>query len=193
MEDYERRCMEREQFYRNHRLISADDPNALSLLRQKLDYLEAEREDMKRLNAIYRKSGWEGLKSLGNKALAQLKRSTAITPYAYERCVFSAWELSNTYGQLKQVKERIAELESRDQLPPAEPIKIEGCEMVEDKEDNRIHLLFDTKPSEAIRQVLKSNGFKWSPNRSAWIRRLNNEGRYKSKVVLEAMQNLRHA
>ena len=42
-----------------------------------------------------------------------------------------------------------------------------------DKEDNRLRLYFDEKPSEEQRSKLKCNGFKWAPSVGAWQRQLN--------------------
>ncbi len=43
------------------------------------------------------------------------------------------------------------------------------------------------KPSAEPRQALKSNGFKWSPTRGAWVRMLNNRGRYCAYSALVAI------
>ena len=51
----------------------------------------------------------------------------------------------------------------------------------------RIRLIFNDKPDEATRNVLKINGFKWSPIAGAWQRQLNNNGRYATRKVLEEL------
>jgi len=52
----------------------------------------------------------------------------------------------------------------------------------------RIQLTFPGKPDPAVRDVLKSNGFRWAPSAGAWQRHLNNAGRYAAKRVLSALQ-----
>ena len=47
-----------------------------------------------------------------------------------------------------------------------------------DKEDNRLRLYFDEKPSEEQRSKLKCNGFKWAPSVGAWQRQLNDNAIY---------------
>ena len=46
---------------------------------------------------------------------------------------------------------------------------------------------FTGKPDEQVRNVLKRNGFKWSPNRGAWVRQLNNAGIYAGEIVRKAL------
>lgn len=47
-----------------------------------------------------------------------------------------------------------------------------NTQIVHNKEDNRLQLLFDGKPEPAIIERLKSRGFKWSPRNKAWQRQL---------------------
>ena len=39
-------------------------------------------------------------------------------------------------------------------------------------EENRLQLVFDGKPDENVRNILKSNGFRWSGRFKAWQRQL---------------------
>lgn len=43
---------------------------------------------------------------------------------------------------------------------------------VKNVEQNRLQLIFDGKPEDAIRAILKKNGYKWSPRNMAWQRQL---------------------
>lgn len=49
--------------------------------------------------------------------------------------------------------------------------------------------VFDGKPDDATRALLKANGFKWSPSRQGkpWVRHWNNAGLYHAKVVRQAL------
>ena len=67
---------------------------------------------------------------------------------------------------------------------------IEGLKVVENTEAMRIQLIFDDKPSADVREVLKSNGFRWSPRYSAWQRHLNSNGKYAAKKVLEILKDI---
>ena len=189
MSTYEEREQERLAFYFQNPSISSDDADALTKLRQKCAYLEQEKEDMKRLNAAYRKGKWEGLAELSEVTVASFKRKIALFPWQYENCLFAGWELSNLGAQIRQTKRRIIALEDRQSYVPPLPVSRAGCCMIEDVEDNRIHLQFDSKPDASIRNILKQHGFRWSPNRSAWVRMLNNQGRYAAKEAITAIEN----
>ncbi len=69
--------------------------------------------------------------------------------------------------------------------PAADTITINGetAQVVRNKEDMRLQLLFDGKPSEETRTALKSNGFRWSPSKAAWQRLLNGNAEYALKCL----------
>lgn len=66
--------------------------------------------------------------------------------------------------------------------------EIDGLRVVENVEQMRIQLLFDGKPCEETRTLLKSYGFKWSPKNMAWQRVLNNNGKYAAGKVIEKLK-----
>ncbi len=47
-----------------------------------------------------------------------------------------------------------------------------GFKVERDVEDTRMNLFFNYVPESGVRELLKKNEFKWSPNRSAWTRQL---------------------
>lgn len=81
MSTYETRKQAQKTFYALNQNISSDDPDALMKLRQKREFLEEKRQDMKRLNAAYRKGGWAAVPELSDKAVALLKRDMDRAPY----------------------------------------------------------------------------------------------------------------
>lgn len=46
-----------------------------------------------------------------------------------------------------------------------------------------MQLIFDEKPSAEQREVLKQNGFHWSPTEQAWQRLLNNNAIYAASRI----------
>ena len=88
---------------------------------------------------------------------------------------------------MRRVKQRIAELEQRAQEPERDDIAGDGWTVKEDKDDNRIHFVFDDKPDADTRKLLKSNGFKWSPTRTAWVRQINNAARYAAQSIAKQL------
>jgi uncharacterized protein YllA (UPF0747 family) len=62
-----------------------------------------------------------------------------------------------------------------------------GFKVVRDVEDTRMNLFFDDIPDENIRNLLKSNGFKWSPNLKAWTRQLTQNAEYSLNRLLNQL------
>ena len=60
-------------------------------------------------------------------------------------------------------------------------------EVVENKEIMRVQLLFDGKPDESTRQLLKRKGFNWSPREKAWQRQLTENGIRAVKDILRVL------
>lgn len=146
---------------------------------------------MKAYNAYYRKNktlkGFEGLSDEDAERLdKQIEKSWYQQPFA-------PYELSNNNGKIKQTKERITELTRLKEAAetPAEDKypQVEGVQVVENAEAMRIQLIFDGKPDEETRSLLKSNGFRWSPSFGAWQRQLTGNGIYATKSVLNMLKN----
>ena len=51
----------------------------------------------------------------------------------------------------------------------------------------RVQLVFDGKPDNETRDLLKKNGFKWAPSQGAWQRQLNNAGKYAAHTVMNVL------
>lgn len=147
-----------------HRPIKAGDASAADKLRAKVEELSTLQEQMKRNNAEARKRG-------------------EAAPYA-------AWALSNNLRNLKRYADRLAALEKAKVAPTAQADHIEGEDfrVVRNTEIMRLQFLFDGKPDERIRAVLKSNGFKWAPSQMAWQRQLTANAERAARTVAEAIQ-----
>ena len=64
----------------------------------------------------------------------------------------------------------------------------EGYTYREDPESMRIQFIFDGKPSDDIRNILKQNGFRWAPSQSAWQRQLTRNGQWSADIVKKALK-----
>ena len=62
-----------------------------------------------------------------------------------------------------------------------------AIEVVENKETMRLQLLFDRKPEEDARNILKAYGFRWAPKHKAWQRFLTNKAKNAANVVLQLL------
>lgn len=71
------------------------------------------------------------------------------------------------------VRERKAAAAEAEQNGQTVTINGEEAEVKRDREDMRLRLIFDGKPEDRTREILKGNGFKWAPSAGAWQRLLN--------------------
>ena len=85
---------------------------------------------------------------------------------------------------IKRVQARIAKIEAAKAAAPVEDER-DGYTYKEDQESMRVQLIFPGKPDDETRDVLKHNGFHWSPRNGAWQRQLNDAGKYAAHRVME--------
>jgi len=172
--------------------IMSDDKNAVAKLTAKLEKLEKHQALMRAANAAVRmkdvEKGDAKLTELGYTAeeINQLR-----TPDFCGRLGYPDYEMKNNNANIRRIKERIAALEKEAQRAAenvdAEPVKGDGYELIENAEIGRIQFVFDGKPDEYTRALLKSNGFRWSPSQGAWQRMLNDNGRYAAQRIIEKL------
>jgi len=169
--------------YRKDGPIKGNDPEAVTKLKEKLAKEESEKEEMKKINALFKKNGKltrEDFKSqeLFDRAKNNLRTWTGV----YDK-PFPPYELSNANGRIKNIKTRVESLSSKKEQGNKE-YSINGVKVVEDVTDNRIRLFFDGIPPVEQRNTLKSNGFRWSTYNSAWQRQLTPNAIYTTKNIL---------
>lgn len=170
--------------------ISSDDPNAIEKLKSKLEKLQQAQELMKKANKLIKKfpehnARLEGLIELG---FSKEKAIDVLNP-KYGSIGFASYSLQNNNAEINRLKKRIAELKTLENRTSNE-VENDLYKYTECKIENRCMFIFDGKPTEEIRQILKSNGFKWSPSRGAWVRQLNAKGIYASKRVISLIDQL---
>lgn len=165
--------------------ISSDDPEAVQKLKEKLAKLTRNQEQMKATNKAHKAylknpaslEAWSGPES-EKQFIRTYKPTYSWTPHPY-----APYQLTNNNGNIRNVKKRIADLEKAQDEPGREPIKGNGFEIVEDKEENRVKFIFDKRPERETCQIMRSNGWKWNRRLTAWTRHLNNAGRYSADNV----------
>ncbi|GBQ45095.1 DUF3560 domain-containing protein [Komagataeibacter europaeus] len=159
--------------------VSSDDPDAVQKLKTQLEEAEAKAEKMKAANKAVRKGDRAALAALGfsEKAIDAL-----MQPDFAGRLGFPAYALSNNRANITRIRKRIAELEAAADRQDVEE-EGNGYTYREDTDENRVMFLFDGKPNDETRNILKRHAFKWSPSRGAWVRHLNNAGIYSARCV----------
>lgn len=169
--------------------VDLADPHAREMLTDQLQKLQAQLDRNKALNAYYRKhKSFVGFPGLTAEAAAKLTADFADT---CQRCPWVKhpipdYELTSLRGKIKRVQARLDELDKRTEQAeqPAESTKFSGGEIVRNLEADRLQILFDEKPDEETRAVLKQNGFRWSPRYSAWQRQLTQNAEIAARRAL---------
>ena len=173
--------------------VMSDDPAALDKLRAKLKKLEDLQAKMKAVNAYYRKhKTLEGCPDLTTGEIqaisAEMKNSWRSNPAPFE-----AYELTNNNATIKRTRERVAALEAEAARAAAggtEDYEGKGYTLRENTDICRIQFIFDGKPDDDVRSLLKSHGFKWSPREGAWQRLLNDNARSAAACIAQAIDNM---
>lgn len=130
------------------KIIKSDDANAIEKLKEKLAKAQEEHQAYKDYNAKARKEGKEQL-----------------APYV----------LQNSNGRIKGIKDRIAHLEriaeqAANTTIEEQATEINGIQIIDNLEAQRLQIIFPDKPDKATRDILKKNGFRWAPSNNAWQR-----------------------
>lgn len=169
--------------------ISSDDPKAVQRLKKKLGQLEELRTEYKALNTAYRrvKGDWSKIQDVPGWTPKQLSEARTSQERFNDKQPVPGYRLSNLGAQIRDVKKRIENLAKEAATPAMAPIEGAGWSIREDTDDNRIWVEFDKKPPRSVTQNMRAQGFKWSPTRSAWIRQLNNAGRYAAQQVASTL------
>jgi len=164
--------------------VSGDDPDAVDKLREQLPAMRERRDMMVKANKLVRKKDMAGLLAMGFTEVAVAR---LFVPDFAGRLGFPAYELTNLGANIRRIEQRIAHLEKQAAVTEAEPYverMVGDVKVVEDRESNRLRLVFPGKPDAAMRTKLKSRGFRWAPSEGAWQMHLSNAARWAAQWVL---------
>lgn len=173
-------------------IIKSSDSDAIDQLKAKLEVAEKLQAEMKAANAYYRKhKTMKGYKDFTDEKANKFDK---IINGSFYNVPYPPYELTNNNAKIKNTKNRIAEIErlkaqvqQADQQPNNE-YENELFEVVENTELMRLQLIFDGKPDEATRTVLKKNGFRWSPKNNCWQRQLTDNAKYSLKRIIKELK-----
>lgn len=157
--------------------ISSDDPDAVAKLRAQLEDGEQLAKRMKAVNAAHKRF-LKNPASLDKSDLSETDKALVRNfkpAYTFEPHPFPPYKLSNHSANLRRIRQRIEDLERQAATAeqPARETALPGLYTVtENFAENRLQLRFAGKPAEAVRHVLKRNGFRWAPSAGVWQRML---------------------
>lgn len=115
-------------------------------------------------------------------SMAPLGFSTAIATNLLEpdfagRVGFPDYSLTNNNAEIRRLRDRVEMLQQKVNKIGSDvqtSFDFERFTVELNFEADRLQIIFNGKPDEATRSILKSNGYKWSPNAGAWQRKLTN-------------------
>ena len=84
---------------------------------------------------------------------------------------------------IPKAQAKTAEVEPESDTAETVTINGETAKIIRNKDEMRLQLVFDGKPAEKTREILKSNGFRWAPSQTAWQRLLNDNAEYALKRI----------
>lgn len=172
----------------NH-AISSDNPEALDLLRQKLQILLDKQEKYKAVNKIVKSKKLSDLQKVEQIMAMNVLEEVAkkfIKPDDYGRFGIPAYVLSNNNGNISNIRKRIESLEKLGRVE-FERIQFGNITLEIDPSDNRVKIFFPGKPADEIRAKLKSHGFHWSNFVGAWMRFLNPYAIHLAKEIIQSV------
>lgn len=154
------------------RPIMAGDANAIERLEAEIRKAEAVQEQMKAANAAirkYMKAGRERqLAALVEAGFSDSQAERLMTKDCFGRVGFASYELTNNNANIRRMKERLEQITRAKATPDSRMEGANGVVVEDCPADNRVRVLFPSKPSEEIRTRLKQNGFRWAPSMGVW-------------------------
>ena len=172
-------------------VIKSGDADALEQLQKKVEKAEALQNEMKAVNAYYRKhKTLKGYKDYSDEKAADLDEAIKESMYGVP---FPPYALQNNNAKIRNTKARIEQLERLKKSAeiaaeqPKNEYKTDLFKVVENAEIMRLQLIFDGKPDADTRAVLKENGFRWSPSDMAWQRQLTPNAKSALKRVIDKL------
>lgn len=170
------------------RPIMCGDENAIETLQDKIENLEKQKELMKDLNKFFRKDG--KIENYDGEITEKLQSHIDFMIHQGWKPYF---DTTNTNTEIRRLKARLESLqkikaEGTTEMTTEDSGGNELFTVVKNTEIMRLQLIFDGKPVNEIRDILKKNGFKWSPKNGAWQRQLTNNALYSLKRVTKAIK-----
>ena len=174
----------------NNTAISSDDPEAILKLKEKIANAMKSQEIMKAANKIIKSKKTDEAQRCALLAELGLNEQTIkdiIHPPYYRGIGFPGYKLTNNNANIRRMKQRLATL-AKAATEVTTECEINGVTICDNVEENRLQMFFPDKPSEEVRALLKSRGFKWARSVGAWMRYRSNSAMYEAKHIAETLQ-----
>lgn len=169
--------------------IKSSDANAVEKLTEKLEKLKRYHSQAKLANAYYKKNGsLEGFHPVGlTREMEKQMFEGARWVKEHYPTVTAPFELTKSNAEIHRLEDRIKNIQSAKEAGNKEVVTNSNYRVVKNAEEMRLQYFFDGKPDREVINIMKSNGFKWSPKNKAWQRQLTANAEYVGGRVNEAL------
>ena len=154
--------------------------------KKKITDAEEFQDIMKKVNTVIRKNIPESEKISRmmevDKRITEEVAKKLLTPDFAGRIGFPDYELTNNNARMRQMRQRLSEMEKKEATPSSE-LTFEGGKIFDNADIDRVQVIHDVKPASEVIQSLKSKGFKWSPENKAWQRKRTLQALYDAKKM----------
>lgn len=145
----------------------------IAMMEKKLASAEADQTRMKAVNKILRSK-----KTSDDVKMLQLRDEFGMPEQLVHNLMnpdwgkpgYPAYKLTNNNANIKRMKERVTEMQAREDTPTTE-ITFAGGTIIDSNEDDRVQIFYDERPSPDMIKQLKGSGWRWAPSLGVWQRK----------------------
>jgi hypothetical protein len=167
-------------------IIKSNDENVIEKLQEKLDGLLFQQVQYKEINKIMRNKKLSDIQKV--ECMQLINVHTNIIKDALIDGGIQSFMLTSINTKIKATKQRIDSINKAKSAITIEK-EFRGFRMVENSNAMRIQLHFDDKPSDEIRQTLKSNSYKWYAKEGVWQRQLTANAKYNFNQIKNKLES----
>ena len=155
----------------NNDNIYIGDDDAIDRLKEKIERLTRQQEQMKTDNKIVRSKSMP-VEEKVKKLVENGHKEDYARKMIAEKIEWPSYALTNNNAKISAAKKQLEKAESLAGMEDAE-YSIGDINVAEVFSENRIRLYFPGKPEDEMRNKLKHNGFRWAPSMGCWQAYIN--------------------
>ena len=169
-------------------IIKSNDENVIEKLQEKLGGLLATQTQYKFINKTMRDKKLTDIEKVDILLSNGVEKTFIADMIKYTSGVVASFQLTSVNTKIKATKQRIESINKAKESITIDK-EFKGFKMVQNSDAMRLQLHFDGKPSECIRQTLKSNGYRWYSKEGVWQRQLTENAIYNFNQIKNLLES----
>lgn len=165
----------------------AEAGGEIEVMKSKIESAEEMQTIMKQCNKIIRSkklSDDEKIIKMVEIGISEDTVREVMKPDYMGRVGFASYELTNNNANIKRMKARVIEMQTREDTPTSE-IEFNGGTIIDNCEDDRVQIFFDENPDDEMIAKLRGSGWHWKRSIEAWQRKRTANAMVSAKQILE--------